>query len=262
MNLTCGFSHHMKPHAFTREPGLPFWTMGMIVEGRSRLSAPHTHTIMTSAPYVFLTPPSTPYTVSQDEDDLPFVGFAAIFEPTSSIMHLLSLPPILDPIMGLAIPAEYTSIITTVIHDLHDITRSHYRLRAQLTENALQKLLLLINSIVTEEGKSIDTPIQEAMTFLENNLTEPLILEQLAEKLNMSLSSLSHRFREQVGISPVRFREECRMRQAQFLLMTTNMPIYTIAMHVGYGNAYHFSTRFKKYVGKSPSAYRNAPAPS
>ena len=58
----------------------------------------------------------------------------------------------------------------------------------------------------------------------------------------------------------MQFIEGERLRRAQEFLVSTDLPIKEIAKRVGFENPYHFSTRFRKRLGKSPRQYRRSPA--
>ena len=49
----------------------------------------------------------------------------------------------------------------------------------------------------------------------------------------------------------------CKMKEAQSLLKTTNLPISMIAVKVGYTNFSHFSQVYKKMLGVTPAEDRN-----
>ncbi len=46
------------------------------------------------------------------------------------------------------------------------------------------------------------------------------------------------------------------MRQAKFLLLTTDLKIYEIAEKVGFWDINYFSQRFKQTVGVTPRQFR------
>ena len=81
-------------------------------------------------------------------------------------------------------------------------------------------------------------------------------VEDLARKTAVSRSTLDARFREVLGLSPIRYVNEWRMRVAQDLLATTEMTVAAIARCVEYESEEAFSRAFKQANGQSPSVWR------
>ena len=63
-------------------------------------------------------------------------------------------------------------------------------------------------------------------------------------------------FRKQVGDSPMRFLEMCRLLRAKELLRFTDETMDSIAATVGFCDAKYFANRFRQRVGMAPSRYR------
>lgn len=78
----------------------------------------------------------------------------------------------------------------------------------------------------------------------------------LAMEAAVSRSLLDGRFRDVLGLSPIRYVNEWRMRVAQDLLATTEVPVGAIARRVGYDSEEAFSRAFKRAHGRSPSLWR------
>jgi AraC-like DNA-binding protein len=82
----------------------------------------------------------------------------------------------------------------------------------------------------------------------------------LATEAAASRSLLDGRFREVLGLSPIRYVKEWRMRIAQDLLATTDVTIASVARRVGYDSEEAFSRAFKRAYGRSPSLWRAGPS--
>jgi AraC-like DNA-binding protein len=78
----------------------------------------------------------------------------------------------------------------------------------------------------------------------------------LAMEGAVSRSLLDGRFRSVLGLSPIRYVNEWRMRVAQDLLATTDVTVAAIARRVGYDSEEAFSRAFKRARGQSPSLWR------
>ena len=83
-----------------------------------------------------------------------------------------------------------------------------------------------------------------------------LQLNEIAEKLNMSVSSLSHLFKEESGISPIRYAMEGRLEKALLLLADAHITIEEVARKTGFSDRYHFSKAFKARYGATPVQMR------
>jgi AraC family transcriptional regulator len=64
-------------------------------------------------------------------------------------------------------------------------------------------------------------------------------------------------FRETTGESPHQFVLRQRISHAKFLLSSPDLSIAQIAVECGFANSGHLTQTFKRYVGLTPSEYRN-----
>lgn len=80
----------------------------------------------------------------------------------------------------------------------------------------------------------------------------------LAREAVVSRSLLDQRFRDVLGLSPIRYLREWRMHVAKELLATTTLPIHAVARRVGYDAEEAFSRAFKRALGEAPAHWRDA----
>ena len=78
----------------------------------------------------------------------------------------------------------------------------------------------------------------------------------LAREANVSVSLLDERFREVLGLAPIRYLTGWRMHVAQDLLRSSDYGVGAIARRVGYDSEEAFSRAFKRKHGLAPSAWR------
>ncbi|MEV7089698.1 helix-turn-helix domain-containing protein [Streptomyces sp. NPDC093085] len=100
--------------------------------------------------------------------------------------------------------------------------------------------------------------LEPLLRWLEENAERDLTLDDIADRAGMSTRTLNRRFREQTGTTPLQWLHRARIREAQHLLETTGQPVDRIAERVGFGSPTAFRDRFKRLVGTSPRAYRQA----
>ncbi|WNG41982.1 helix-turn-helix domain-containing protein [Archangium minus] len=100
--------------------------------------------------------------------------------------------------------------------------------------------------------------LEPLLRWLEENLHQPLTLEDIARHAALSVRTLNRRFREQLDTTPLQWLLRARVRRAQQLLETTGHSVEAIAERVGFGSATAFRDHFRRFVTTSPQAYRRA----
>jgi len=109
--------------------------------------------------------------------------------------------------------------------------------------------------IVREDPVS-SLALQPVLRWIEAQLHRPLTLAEIAQRAATSSRTISRRFLQQTGSSPLQWLLGARVRRAQYLLETTPMPVKQVAAASGFGSAATFRARFTRLVGLSPQAYR------
>ena len=139
----------------------------------------------------------------------------------------------------------------------HELATGALRRRETFAMNALEEVLLLCDLANPRARPArLDPRIEEALSFLCRRLAEPTGLDDLAAHVGLSVSRLSHLFRQEVGLTPQQYLEGQRLHRARQLLELTPRPIAAVAAEVGYENPFYFTLRFKRETGLSPRDYR------
>lgn len=129
-------------------------------------------------------------------------------------------------------------------------------------DNGAAAFLLTAMLLKIIRAKFNDQPVQNlsiaerTKRYIEQNYHIELSLNDLANQFFVSPYHLSHTFKDEVGISPIQYLIQHRIKVAQNLLQNTDLPVSEIASKVGYPNANYFNLIFKKIVGTSPGKYR------
>lgn len=98
--------------------------------------------------------------------------------------------------------------------------------------------------------------IQSIIQFLDEHYQEPISLQELGKEFHISPSYLSHIFKTEIGLPPIKYLMNRKIGESQNLLMNTSLPISDISDSLGFNDSGHFSRTFKKYIGITPSEYR------
>lgn len=102
----------------------------------------------------------------------------------------------------------------------------------------------------------MDQAVGRALTRVQRDPGRAWSLDELARVAGLSRSAFSARFTELVGMPPGRFVAERRLAHAEHLLLTTDMPIGSVAARAGYASEAAFSRAFGARFGTSPRAHR------
>ncbi|PRO66036.1 response regulator transcription factor [Alkalicoccus urumqiensis] len=101
-------------------------------------------------------------------------------------------------------------------------------------------------------------PLEEALSIIEERLSEKFSLREIAGDVHLNPSYLSVLFKEQMGMTFSEYITRRRLQQAKRLLLTTDFPVGDIAEKTGYQTAKYFIRIFREYEGTTPSKYRKA----
>lgn len=83
-------------------------------------------------------------------------------------------------------------------------------------------------------------------------------VEELAQTVAVSRSSLAERFTALIGETPMRYLATWRMHLAKSLLKETALSLGEVAARVGYDSDVAFNRAFKRLVGQPPATWRAA----
>jgi len=98
--------------------------------------------------------------------------------------------------------------------------------------------------------------IEKAVAYLEEHFTEEVSVQKVASHVCVSVSHLSHLFKEKTGMSVVDYLLRIRMDVASRLLRETQKSVTEIAFQVGFQDGGYFTRMFRKVFGVSPSTAR------
>lgn len=132
-----------------------------------------------------------------------------------------------------------------------------------LTRNLLSEIwLLLLEEIRNLDTSALNVPqknqdrILTMLAFIQENYSEKLTLEDIADSAAVSTRECLRCFRESIHQSPMEYLIEYRVQTAKKLLDTTDLSITDIALACGFNSNSYFTKIFHRSCGKTPNAYR------
>ncbi|MDQ6601023.1 helix-turn-helix domain-containing protein [Bacillus salipaludis] len=106
--------------------------------------------------------------------------------------------------------------------------------------------------------KKISKDVAFIKNYIKQHFREEINLDILAEAGHINKYYLAHSFKKSVGVSPIEYLIQTRIRESKILLETTNYPISNIATITGFSSQSFFAQSFKRVTNLSPTQYRNA----
>nr|WP_235840096.1 AraC family transcriptional regulator [Derxia lacustris] len=94
--------------------------------------------------------------------------------------------------------------------------------------------------------------VAHAIEWLKTHYAEPLRVEALAERSQMSLSTFHHHFRQLTAMSPIQFQKWLRLTAARHSMLAEDLDAATAAYRVGYESASQFSREYARLFGAPP----------
>ncbi|WP_160005871.1 GlxA family transcriptional regulator [Nocardioides sp. AX2bis] len=96
----------------------------------------------------------------------------------------------------------------------------------------------------------------DTINWVLHHLDQPITVQVMASRAQMSPRNFSRRFTETLGASPARWLSNRRLDESRRLLERTTMPVSAIASSVGFDSVVTFRQRFVTAYGTTPTSYR------
>lgn len=153
-----------------------------------------------------------------------------------------------------------SSCVAEITDLFHSILREHNsgsKLSDEMEQLLIKQLLITVYRCTTINfDNTYDDVVARVKRQFENEYHKPFTLAMLAKQQNLSISSLSHRFRRATGVSVMEYLQSCRMANAKQMLAETEFGIGEIVEKCGFSDNSNFSRTFKSLNGMSPTDFR------
>jgi AraC-like DNA-binding protein len=171
--------------------------------------------------------------------------------------------PRLNDLAGIHIPVKFVPPRSSVFRDklLKLIGLwSEGDLINQLEANQLLSDLLLsvLKEMTTFKLPKYHKPqsLNWITSYFSFHLADPLSIEIMAQRAQLSSSRFSAVFKKHFGVSPYQYLLHLRITHAQELLLNSDYTLVEIAGFCGFADVHHFSKAFKKITNETPGIFR------
>ncbi len=106
------------------------------------------------------------------------------------------------------------------------------------------------------ENPGFSEPVRRTMDMIDQSLTLPIKLEQLASELGYTKYYISRKFLAETGMRISDYINKQRVEYAKILLAETDASVQDISFSLQFNTRAYFSDVFRKITGETPSEYR------
>ena len=244
-SAVCDFSDCPRPH----------FCMGLILDGSAEFYPSGEDTpIRVSKGDIIFVPITSRYTSVWKGESIRYISYHFSFAAESGISERNNFA------LQKITPPDFPTVQRTFEYAYeHYSCRSDERLGDRLAVlGAFYSLLSSVLPLLRHDfEEKHDERIRRAVEYIRLHSEEDITIPALATLCNLSTSHFYTRFKKEVGMTPVDYKNTILVHRAVNLLLYGNPDsIESLASTLGFSSATYFRRVFKKVTGKSPSAYR------
>lgn len=135
-------------------------------------------------------------------------------------------------------------------HDVADLTMKYMLIDSRPTQ---------ARYMVWSQLQTTDEIVRDFEALIESSLATPITMGEAAQMLHITEKTLARRVFKATGGTPTSLIQSVRMRHAQHLLDTTDLPLGEIAVRVGYANATSLRKLTLRFAKTTPGMLRKRP---
>ncbi len=197
------------------------------------------------------------YYGADDEDYIDDWFYFTVEQMDIALLQELDIP------IGVPLPLEDISELSTLIRSMtyEFYTKNLYSI--DLVELSLKTLFFKLSRLLHTTVRTLpegSTSRYDGMIRLREEIYDHVqnvgSVSEMARSLSMSQSAFQHTYKKIFGTNVMTDINHARIRQAQTLLSTTNLPLRQIAERSGYSSEFHLMRHFKTHTGMTPTEYR------
>lgn len=146
------------------------------------------------------------------------------------------------------------SISPPLLSFIHFVEKQlEYQVDSAIEASMVNIFTLLLGQ--QELSQTNDPRIRAVQLMISERLAEPHTIQSLAKIAYLSPTQFKKLFKENIGVSVLKYITEQRMEKAKALLTHTDLPVQWVAELVGYSDLSAFSRRFSARYGMSPREF-------
>jgi AraC-like DNA-binding protein/ligand-binding sensor protein len=147
--------------------------------------------------------------------------------------------------------------LRTAYFETRVLPKARYGAVLRLLSSFAQHLSLLSNELMIKQTTAEAPAIAKARSFIAENLTEELSLDQVARAANTSPFYFCKIFKSATGLTFTDYVARARIERTKQLLLNAHTRISEAAYAAGFQSLSQFNRVFRRIVGQAPTDYRD-----
>ncbi|NOV01232.1 AraC family transcriptional regulator [Paenibacillus planticolens] len=181
----------------------------------------------------------------------------------SAYMHLMQ--PTIKDLYGIdvpvhAFPSNPLKLKETLLQVIEQAEQQDPLIQLKTQHLVTEIIISLLETYYQQPYTSVHS-FDWITSYFSHHLSDPISLEDMAARANLSISRFSIIFKQRYGISPHQYLMNMRVNHAKELLTNTDLSQEAIAGYCGFADLHHFSKTFKKRTGLTPGELRKNKIP-
>ncbi len=153
-------------------------------------------------------------------------------------------------------------VLTAQILTRQDMVRLRRGVAAVLAKGlySSNELLTQVETVLSRNKQLYsDTQwaMRQTMAYIHENYAGTVTRSELAAHVGLSERYLTQCFRRETGLTPIKYLNRYRIRQARIFLERDQMNVTEVAFAVGFTDPNYFARVFRDEIGISPRAYQS-----
>lgn len=169
-----------------------------------------------------------------------------ITEAKASFSTPLHIPSVEQVALSKDSPYGSQQLILIYLQLLLILIKRHHIDHTSISDHSLLPL--------TTRGKN-DSRLDQIIRYMEIELRNPLSIETICKRFNLSRSNLHALFHTPKNCGVIEYFNLMKVNRAKELIKDSNMNFTEIAYYLSYSSLPYFSKQFKKITGMSPLEY-------
>lgn len=152
--------------------------------------------------------------------------------------------------------------LATSIQKLIKVCLSDSVTKDVIADLTLQEMLIQIIQLQTQKSLENNTfsdsnsSLSPIIAYIKANIHSAINMKKLSDVANMSTTAFHRFFKKELGITPVEFIAQEKIKMAKTLLSEPNIHINEVSYELGYEDSNYFIRLFKKHEGITPKQYQ------